>query len=167
MPGILTHSPADILRYALIDQSLGTLPTDGSSWPIFVSVEADTPDDAITVFDTTSIHQGRTQNDGRVYELYGAQIRVRSQNHVDGYTKAQAITIALDEDIYQQLVNIGGTTYVVWQVSRTSGVLALGKQTPSSKRDIFTINVAAADVSNAGSSTNQGYHRNSTRVVHS
>lgn len=100
MPGLLAHSPADITRYLLIDEGLGTLPTDSSSWPVFVGVEADTPDNVITVFDTTSRLDGRTHNEGEVAERQGIQVRVRARDHATAYAKAQAITIALDQDVY-------------------------------------------------------------------
>lgn len=142
MPGLLIHSPADILRYALVDLGLGTIPSENGLWPIFVSVEPDTPDNCITLYDTTGIHQGRRQVDGRVLDRAGIQIRVRSSSHVVGYTKANAIAIAVDEDIYLTNTTVNLVTYQIWAISRDSGgILALGKQTPNSKRDLFTVNV--------------------------
>lgn len=142
MPGSLTHSPADILRRLLINLGLGTLPTTTvTSWPIRAHNESDTPDNQITIYDTVGKKNGRTMFDGEVQEHHGFQIRIRSSNSVDGYTKARAIAVTLDEVIYQNNVVIGGTTYCVHSVTRTTDVIAIGKEasTPT-KRSIHTIN---------------------------
>jgi len=140
MPGPLDHSPADIVRYLIIKLSQGTLPSDNGVWPVYASNVPDTPDSVITTTDTVGLHQGRTQNEGRVQERYGFQVAVRSVGHTNGYSKAQAIVVALDESAYQDLIRIDTTDYIVWAISRTTGVLAVGKETPDSKRDLFTVN---------------------------
>jgi len=140
MTGTLTHSPADIVRSLLVDLGHGTVPSAGSTWPVFVGNEPNSPDDAITVYDTTSRMDGRTQVDGQQHEHHGVQIRIRNGNHVDGYTKARAIAVALDETAYQNTVTISSTSYTVQCVSRVGGVIALGKDTPNTRRNLFTIN---------------------------
>jgi hypothetical protein len=141
MSGALDHSPADVVRRLLIDMSLGTLPSSSGSWPVFATMEPTTPDNAITVYDTTSTKDGRLQVSGQMQEHYGIQIRIRSANPVDGYVKASAIAVAVDETAYQNSVSISSSVYLVHALSRTGGVLALGKEVPDSKRNIFTINV--------------------------
>jgi len=140
MSGALNHSPADIVRYLLIDLSQGTLPSDSDSWPIHVAREPDTPDSVITVFDTSGRLDGRAQVSGEMLEHYGIQVRVRDTNPVEGFAKAQDIAIALDQTAYQDTITINSDTYLVHAVSRTGGILGLGKETPTSKRNLFTIN---------------------------
>ena len=143
MSGLLDHSPADIIRYLLINLGHGCDPEVGTNpgeWPIYVSMEPSSPDDVITVFGTTSVHQGRTQVDGEVQEREGIQIRVRCTNYPDGYEKIEQISIALDEDLYGTGVTIDNATYLVHAWSRTSGPIELGKQVPQTKRELFTLN---------------------------
>lgn len=138
MPGTLLHSPADIVRRVLIAASLGTDPPN-TSWPIYAGSEPDSPDSVITIYDTTGVDSGRTAPDRERQEHHGIQVRIRAPNHRDGYVKSRAIAVGLDT-IYQSSVTIDGTTYLVHSITRTSDVIPLGKEAPSSKRRLFTIN---------------------------
>jgi hypothetical protein len=146
MPGTLTYSPADILRQLMVDLSLGTTPSDDDSWPIYCSVQPDTPDNLITTYDTTGVHQGRVMTDGEVQERHGVQILIRSSRFTTGWTKSRAISVALDA-AYDASVVMGVESYTVHAISRSSGPIALGKEvpvdggnTPSSKREVFSLN---------------------------
>lgn len=141
MPGTLTHSPAEIFQQLLVDLSLGVIPPTSSDWGVYATQEPDTPDKVITCYDTTGIHQGRTMADGEVQERYGTQIRVRSPNHNAGFVKANAILIVLDQSVNYTTVTVGSTNYIVYSVSRGATINYLGKRVPTSKRDIFTVNV--------------------------
>ena len=143
MSGSLTHSPSSIIRQLLVDKSLGVLPSADGDWPIFITQEPDTPDSVITLRETTSRLSGRSMPSGQVIEHYGIQIRVRDANHQDGFDKAEAIMIALDEDVLRETVTVDGTDYAIQSVSRSTGIVPLGKE-PTSNRDIFTINVTTA-----------------------
>jgi len=140
MSGSLTHSPADIVRHLLVDQSLGTLPSASGSWPIAAFEELSTPDDTITLYDTDPRMLGRVQPTGRQIEHHGFQVRIRSTSKPSGFTKARAIAIAMDEDISLDEVTISGSVYLVHSIGRVSGVLYLGKEKPNSHRSLFTIN---------------------------
>lgn len=144
MSGSLVHSPADIVRRALVTLGLGTLPTASGSWPIAVSQEPDTPDEAITLYDTSGRIDGRTHVDGEIQEFPGLQVRVRSANPVTGYTKAQAIAVALDQSIRLTNVTIGANVYKIYAITRTGTVNAIGKEIETSKRNLFTINAVAS-----------------------
>ena len=106
MSGSLVHSPADIIRTLLVDLGLGTLPEDSGSWPIYLANTPDSPDSTITVTDTASRKTGRTQFDGQIQEHHGFQVAIRDANHKDGYEKADAIKVALDETIQLDTVSI-------------------------------------------------------------
>ena len=127
----------------MVDLSLGVLPSAGGSWPIYVSQEPNDPDKAITVYDTAGLQQGRFMNTGEVQERDGIIIRVRSPNHTDGFIKANAIATTLDQSVQTTEVTISSTTYCVYSISRASGPIALGKEVPTNKRDIFTLNITA------------------------
>jgi len=140
MSGALKHSPSDVIQQLLIDLGQGTAVADSGAWPVYASQTPDTPDSCITVVDTAGQKQGRMMVDGEVQEFPGVQVMVRCANPVTGWTKARAITVALDEGVTNTGVTIDGSVYVVYNVSRSSGPLSLGKDAPNSKRNLFSIN---------------------------
>jgi hypothetical protein len=135
----LLHSPAKILRELLIDLSAGTGITDEEDWPIYVSSEPDLPDNCLTIYDTTPKSDGRAMFDGEDFKHYGFQIRIRSTDHETGYAKAESLEHVLNKDIYQETVVVGAVSYYVQCVAGTS-LIVLGKNTPTTKRSLFTIN---------------------------
>lgn len=151
MLGTLLHSPSEILVQLLIDMGLAGNPVDGNgapvsplpSWPVYDSSEPDGPDNCITVYDTTSRLSGRASPTGYVMEHFGAQIRIRGLNKPTAWEKARNIAVTLDESFgaYRRYVTIGSSIYLVQSVNRTGGVQRMGKETPTSKRFVYTINV--------------------------
>lgn len=142
MPGVLTHSPARVLASALIQRGLGTTPLTGggSSWPIHYASEPPTPDAVITVFDTEGVVRGRTMGDGEQQEKHGVQVRVRAGTHKIGFSKINTLCVALDQDVYQDFVNIEGSQYLIHCVSDRTAINHLGKDTQTNKLDVFTVN---------------------------
>lgn len=141
MAGTLAHSPAHILQRLIIDLGLGSLPPS-LAWPVYIGSEPDgtnIPDNVITVYNTDWRDHGRTMTDGHRQGMEGFQVRVRSQTQPVGYNKAHAIAIALDEQVYQRIVTIDGVSYLVHAISRSGGVLDLGKMQGSS-RNLHTLN---------------------------
>lgn len=136
----LSHSPADIIAQMLVDLNLGTNPTAGGAWPVYVSNEPDKPDNCITVYDTVGQGDGRFMVSGHSPEHYGFQVRVRATDHTTGYAKADAIKTALEETAYEETIHIGNSTYLVYSVSKATPVNVLGKQAGVSKRNLFTVN---------------------------
>ncbi len=150
MTGSLSHSQADIIAQLLIDLAFGTDPTIDGTWPIYVTEEPDNPDNVITVYDTVGTSDGRTQFDGEQQIHHGVQVRVRSTTHHPGYDKANDIAVGLDETILRDTVGVasvfgtGTAQYFVDSVSRKGDVISLGRESPNSKRTIFTINATVA-----------------------
>lgn len=144
MSGSLTDSPADIIRTLLINKGLGTALADDDDWPIFADGEPDTPDSVITVYNTVGRQGGRVMPGGERQEHHGVQVRVRDPDSQGGYAKARAIAVAFDESVRLNSVTIGASVYLVHSVSRVGDVFALGKETPTSKRNLFTINAIVA-----------------------
>lgn len=143
MPGTLTHSPADVLRYLLITHGLGSLPTGVSNadWSVFVDNEPDRPDNCLTIYNTVSKLNGRTHTDGEVQEIHGIQVRIRSQVSNEGYTRARQIAVELDTNVYLDNVTIDTVRYCVKSFSRSSDIYAFGKDSPTpTKRSIHTFN---------------------------
>lgn len=146
MPGTLLHSPADVIRRLLIDLGLGLDPSPTTAevtWPVYATTEPSVPDNCITVYDTTGYDEGRTAPDSERQEHHGFQVRIRSATFATGYVKARAIATAMDAQ-YQDVMTLDGSRYLVHCITRIGDVLPIGKETPNSKRDIFTINCKAA-----------------------
>lgn len=138
----MNHTVADIIRHLLIDLGQGTIPSANGSWPIYAHNLPDTPDNAIVIYDTAGILDGRSGADSIMEEHYGIEVMVRS-SAVTGYTKADAIAIALDT-VSNATVTIATTSYTVHAITRKSGVLKAGTETPTSKRYLFTTNAVVA-----------------------
>jgi hypothetical protein len=141
--GLLRHSPALVIRQALVDLGLSTDPEFGNDWPAFATKEPDRPDSVITCYDTAGRDLGRTVPDQGRTELHGVQVRVRSGAFAAGWAKANALALALD-GLYRLTVVVDGTPYLVRHVARTTGVLSLGLDSPTTARRLFTVNALAS-----------------------
>lgn len=149
MSGSLSHSPADVVRKLLIDLGFGTDPDDSDDWPIYIAREPNAPDSVITIYNTAGVKEGRVMIGGEIQEHHGIQIRLRDNDHQNGFIKARELAVALDESValnsvsLDDIVGTGTSVYKVYAISRTSGPLAAGRE-PSSERNIFTINATVA-----------------------
>lgn len=145
MPSTFPHSPADVIRHLLVAKGCGTLPSDGGDWPIYVASEPDGPDNCVTVYDTQGQDDGRSMHTGELWNHNGFQVRVRARDHSSaGWPKADEIQTVMAEEVYQDYVTIGDETYFVHAVTRIGDPIPLGKETPSSKRNLYTINATFA-----------------------
>lgn len=142
MPNTLSHSPADIVAQLLIRDSIGADPDVSplGSWPVYVGGEPNTPDNCLTVYDTAGSDDGSSMIDGELFGHSGVQIRIRAKDHRTGWTKADALQTHLAEGVLDEIVTVQSTTYLVHCFARIGDVLALGKDAPTSKRSLFTVN---------------------------
>lgn len=141
MAGLLQHSPADVLRYLLIDRSNGIMPGDAGDWPIFTDFEPTRPDNCITTYNTVGVRQGRLMFTGQTQHHYGLLVRVRSTTSPIGYAKINALTIDM-EGVYDEVVTIDGTSYTVHSVNHASGPVLIGQEADTS-RMLHTVNLLA------------------------
>ena len=141
MAGTLDNSPAEVVAALLEQLAVAGVPT-----PVMVGNEPDSPDTVVTVYDTTNVLQGRQMYNGVVWEQHGVQVRIRAPKQKTAAALANRIAIALDQQAYDEQVSVTeaiGTataTYVVHALSRKSGPIPLGKEEPTSRRSVFTIN---------------------------
>ncbi len=147
MSGFLTHSPADVLVKILQDRALPKL----SAWEIVVDQEPDVPDNVITIEDTQGRDDGRTMNEGERQIHHGIIVRVRSITKPKGQKLASYLATYLDQNILDanaSLLDPDDNTvtcyYNVQSISRTTDVISLGKEMPTSRRSLFTINAVMA-----------------------
>lgn len=139
MSSPLLHSPADIVRVLLVNLGLGANPPN-STWPVYSTNEPDIPDNCITVFDTVGKGDGRSMTDGELFDHYGIQVRVRATTFSVGYQKVNAIRVAFSESVIEEVVTISGTNYLVKSITQISQIFPLGKEVPTSRRTLFTVN---------------------------
>jgi hypothetical protein len=139
MSGIIAHSPSDVVAHVLWGLELGTDPEANGAWPAGVGGEPDSPDNCITVYDTTGRSLGREGPTGRRTEYYGIQARVRAAAHTVGWAKANAIAVALDRASYVR-VTIDGIGYRMETFIRTGPVISFGEARTQSPRRVFVIN---------------------------
>jgi len=141
MSGSLQDSQAAIIQQLLLDLGLGTLVDNELPWPVYANHHPDSPDNSICVYSTEGQVQNRVQIDGGVNEAHGIQIRLRSVGPVDSYVKARSLLVALDTQVSNITVNVGDNHYVVNSIDRTSDVISLGMEAPTSERFLQTMNM--------------------------
>jgi hypothetical protein len=133
------HSPADIARWVLIGLAVVSDPDTALAWPCFTGAEPPSPDEAVTTYDTAGGPYGRSMPDGDILGTVGFQVRVRATTHGRGWAKAEQLQEAL-ASVYQRVVTIGTTSYLVRAIVQIGDVLSLGRESPTSRRLLFTIN---------------------------
>lgn len=157
----LNHSPPEIARKLCIDKGWGAEATDasytgggstalplkykGAAWPVFANGEPEMPDSCLMWFPAASRVHGRDHVEGVTHEHFGVQLTVRAARESAGWVKARALANSLDRETTLVNVTIDGSTYLVYSIGRTTGVLSLGKDDAStSKRRYYTIEALMA-----------------------
>ena len=151
----MNDSPSDIVRQLLLTLGLGAIAAyangayTGQPWPIFAANEPASPDNVITVYDTTGQSDGRTMPDGEECTHYGIQLRVRAVDEPTGWPVANNLRNALARLVPSpptgtNYVTLGPNNYTVWAFAGIGNVIPLGKETPSSARFLFTVNALVA-----------------------
>ena len=136
----MNHSPVEVLRAALIEGLCGTSPsqTPGGAWPIFVSHLPETPDNAICVYDTAGVKDGRLMS-GETIKHPGFQVRVRATGYANGFAQIEQIAIYLDT-LHQEAVVVDGDSYRIVAVTQTSGPVSIGQEPDGKRREGLTLN---------------------------
>jgi len=138
----MDYSPAYIMSRFLIDAGLVIDPQDSGDWPIYVGLIPDddvVKDDVVACVDTDPLKDGRIMEDGENIFHYGFQLLIRATAYNTCYAKAQELALEL-ETINRDTVVISGTTYRLDNVTQTTGVLLLGQEDGSKRRELFSVN---------------------------
>tara|TARA_R110000824_G_scaffold172434_1_gene350259 strand:+ start:347 stop:796 length:450 start_codon:yes stop_codon:yes gene_type:complete len=144
MSGRLLHSPARIIRELLIDLSSGSATSDlTDDWGAWVNTLPDSPDEVITVNDTTGLLNGREMIAGEVLTMHGIQIIVRDNDQSEGYVKANEVAVAMD-GVLRSSVTIDSSTYLVQAISRKGDTIYVGVDVPRSNLHLYSINATAS-----------------------
>jgi hypothetical protein len=146
MPGKLSDSPARVVRQLLIN--LGVVNEVGAAvtpyWPAYSPGEPPSPDNVVTVYNTSGQKDSRDKNTREMEGHHGIQVRIRGIDQATAFQKANDVTEALDKRVRYTAVTVGANQYIVKAVSRTGEAIDIGKETPSSKRSLFTVNALVA-----------------------
>ena len=136
-----TASPAEIIRASLVENLIGTLPSvnQGGAWPIFVGHMPGLPDDALCIYDTPGIREGRLQVTGETVSHPGWQIRVRAKDHVTGIMQMDLIAKNLD-GVQRNQLDVNGKSFIIYTVTQTSTIFSLGQEADGKRRNLFTLN---------------------------
>ncbi len=139
----ITESPARIVRQLLVDLAQCVLPAAQSNvdWQASVNVEPVAPDNVVTVYNTGAVEDSGVNFDGTRVEHPTLQVRLRSTLDQVGYTKARTICVALDS-VYRRVVTVNSVGFLVQRVKRTTDVLFIGYDEPTSKRWVYTFNLS-------------------------
>lgn len=137
---VLADSPADVLAAYLLAAGITTDRVAAEDWSTYVSHMPETPDNAVALYDTSPLKDGRMRDDTVVHH-FSVQVLVRSRVRSTGWSKMQVIAGSMDT-IDRNVVTCNGTDYQIQAVTRASGPTDLGEEEESSKkRRLFTLNV--------------------------
>jgi hypothetical protein len=137
---VLQDSPAEILRAYLVAAGVVVLTSPDVDWYAYVSNLPNQPDNAIVLYDTEPIRDGKF-NTGEIVQHFGVEVLVRSRDRSIGWAKINAIAGHIDA-VTRSLIVCNGNNYTVQAVTRTSGPTELGEESVGTKRRrMFSLNV--------------------------
>lgn len=147
--GDFDHSPAEIIRQLLVDLELGILPSswngvDKTSWIMSCNESPPNPDRVITTIDTEGEDTGFFQWNGDAQGFCGIQLQVRSDTFQQGFRKSNTVYQTLSKGVYDVTVTIEDAQYRVHSVTPATDIIPLGNESPTSKRQLFTLNWVAS-----------------------
>ena len=150
MSGLLNHSPAEVVQQALISSGHASDPdlVAEADWSVYTDVEADLPDLAIIISNTTGREDGASQITGEVERREGLQLKFRSGKNNVGRRKANAVQNWMERSVFGMNVTIAAAgsiaagTYRLHCFADVGTPIPLGKS-PASHRYEHSLNVTA------------------------
>jgi len=143
MSGLLLDTSAKIVQKMLWDMGFATRPEDNLAWPLYYHYLPDKPDDAIVIYDTAGILEGRTHTDGFTQEKYGLTVTIRANAPVGQITKFRQLLLLWDTQVLRRAVILGANHYNVQAITRKSETYT-GKELPTTERTLANSNVIAS-----------------------
>lgn len=133
----MTHSTAVIMAQMLVDVGIFTAHDAGGEWPLYVGSLPDTPPNAASMRDTTSIQKKRIIGTGLTIWGHGFQLRVRTSRYSSGWAKAEE-AIQFLMALHMGTVSIDSNEYSVDSVELPSHIIAMGQD--EQRRESFSVN---------------------------
>lgn len=138
----LSNAPSEILLTHLLAQNVFTDPAEMTDWPLFRNQLPDDPkvsNLAASIYDSIGVKDGRLMDGPPVFH-HGLQIRLRSRNTKEAWTKTQEIE-ALFQAIKQLVINVDSSVYLVENVSQTGPPIFIGyEEFGRARRPLHTLN---------------------------
>lgn len=134
-------TPAEVVRELLIAAALVTRPSLRQAWPAYLTNMPDgdgVADDAVCVYDTTPVTEGRVMRGGETIKHPGLQVKVRAKDYRAGWDKTSAIAERFDA-VLRATVNLDGFVFLIQSISH-GAVLPNGMEESTKRRFIFTLN---------------------------
>lgn len=128
----LLHPPSRILKQYIEDESL-------VDWPVYASNMPAGEGDFCTVYDTTPIVRRRVHR-GMFQQHYGLQVSSRIGEYAEGASKMKEVMKAL-EIVQNAMVDVDGTIYRIKHIAFASGILFLGLEPNTKRRNFFSLNI--------------------------
>ena len=138
----MDHSPAYIISKYLIGEGLLTAPGDSGDWPVYVGILPDgdkTENNIVACVDTSPVKDGRIMSTGENIFHHGCQLLLRATAYNTGYSKMQALQAAL-EAVNRDSIAISTSTYRLDNITLTTGVVVIGQEEGSERRELFSLN---------------------------
>ncbi len=140
---ILTTTPAFILASYIIANNIGVMtePDDGLDWPLHVAYMPDSitvKNDAGALYDTPGLKDGRLM-EGQVISHHGLQLKIRSTDHITGWSKIEAIDSSLSA-VQNDNIIINANEFQINNIKRVGDIISLGRERGSKGRMFFTTN---------------------------
>ena len=135
----ISNSPSLVIQKYLIAQDIFTLPSEGDTWPVFVSSMPDGNDvenNAALVKDEAPRNERVMAGD--VVQHFGISIQVRALDYETGYLKLKDVLTDLS-DVHKATVIVGANLYYFWTASKFSGVSNLGTEQGTKRRYWFEL----------------------------
>ena len=133
---------AIIAQYVISTLALFTAASADSDWPLYQAFLPDgdvVKDDVGAIYDVGPYTQGKHMR-GALDQRYGIKFLIRSRNYDDGFTKSKVLLDSL-QNKSQVSETVGGTAFIIENISSVTGVTSLGTERSSTQRFIFSIDL--------------------------
>lgn len=136
----MIHLPSEVLQHALAKAGYGVLRSQKpqGAWPVHAEHLPTAPDNAICVYTTAGIKDGRRMG-GVTDRHQGWQIRIRAVDLRTALVKAAEIEAWLDT-VLRLPVTVADRDYTIQAVTQTTGVTPLGQEPTGQRRDEVVLN---------------------------
>lgn len=141
----MNHPASEVLRQLLLDKALvevteGTPVKDWAAYLSFLPDGAPAPDNAVAIYDTPGLTDGRIMKTGENIIHHGVQVKFRAKTYILGWRKANDVAQEF-EKVLRRTVTVETSTYKVQAISQVGTILSLGVDEGTKRRDLFTLNV--------------------------
>jgi len=134
----MANSPADILAEFLVFRGHATRPAANGLWTIYVDNMPTERDQAICIYNTDGVKQGRGMRSQQTWERPGIQVRVRGLDKSTPRAKMESLRAFFDT-LAKETIIVGGNAYTLWCISRVGGILYMGQE-ETKLRENYTSN---------------------------